>query len=51
MVLQAGMPPAFMTLILADVYHLDRAFAASLILTSLFALIPLLPLWLVLFAS
>ncbi len=50
-VLQAGMPPAFMTLILADVYHLDRAFAAGLILTSLFALIPLLPLWLVLFAG
>ncbi|BAC08969.1 AEC family transporter [Thermosynechococcus vestitus] len=51
MVLQAGMPPAFMTLILADVYHLDRAFAASLILTSLFVLILLLPLWLVLFAG
>ncbi len=51
MVLQAGMPPAFMTLILADVYHLDRAFAASLILTSLFALILLLPLWLLLFAG
>ncbi|WKT81986.1 AEC family transporter [Thermosynechococcus sp. PP45] len=51
MVLQAGMPPAFMTLILADVYHLDRAFAASVILTSLFALILLLPLWLVLFAG
>lgn len=51
MVLQAGMPPAFMTLILADVYRLDRTFAASLILTSLFALILLLPLWLVLFAG
>ncbi len=50
MVLQAGMPPAFMTLVLADVYRLDRPFAASLIMVSLFALVPLLPLWLLLFA-
>lgn len=50
-VLQAGMPPAFMTLVLADVYHLDRVFAASLILVSLLVLVPLLPLWLLLFGT
>ncbi|WP_198406032.1 AEC family transporter [Parathermosynechococcus lividus] len=50
-VLQAGMPPAFMTLVLADVYRLDRPFAASLIMVSLLVLVPLLPLWLLLFGS
>jgi len=48
-VLQSGMPPAFMTLVLADVYRLDRPFAASLIMVSLLALVLLLPLWLLLF--
>lgn len=49
MVLQSGMPPAFMTLVLAEVYELDRPFAASVILVSFGFLVVLLPLWVLLF--
>ncbi|MDG2989923.1 AEC family transporter [Candidatus Synechococcus calcipolaris G9] len=48
-VLQSGMPPAFMTLVLSEVYDLDRPFIASVILVSFGFLVVLLPVWVFLF--
>jgi malate permease and related proteins len=49
MVLQTAMPPAFSTLILAEIYHLDRDFSVAAVVGGSLGLLLLLPLWLGLF--
>jgi malate permease and related proteins len=51
MVLQAAMPPAFATLVLAEVYDLDQDLAVTAIITGCLGLLLLLPLWLWLFGG
>jgi predicted permease len=51
LVLQAAMPPAFSSLVLAEVYHLDQELSVILILLGSGALLLLLPLWLALFGG
>jgi malate permease and related proteins len=48
LVLMAGTPTALTTLVLAEEYNLDRELIASSIALSMLALIPLVPLWLML---
>jgi malate permease and related proteins len=49
LVLMAGMPSAFASLILAEEYDLDRDLAASCIALSTIGLLLIIPIWLVLF--
>jgi malate permease and related proteins len=51
MVLMSGMPSAFLGLILAEEYNLDRDLIASSILVSTILLLFVLPLWIVLFGA
>jgi predicted permease len=48
-VLQAGMPPAFATLVLAEAYDLDHELTVTALAVGAIALLPTLPLWLWLF--
>ncbi|MGV0023425.1 AEC family transporter [Phormidesmis priestleyi] len=45
-VLQMAMPPAFSTLVLAEIYELDKNFAVTAVATGSIALLITLPLWL-----
>lgn len=49
LVLMAGMPSAFANLILAEEYNLNRDLTASSIALSTLAILPLIPLWILLF--
>jgi len=46
LILQAGMPPAFATLVIAEVYNLDRSFTVTAIALGTMAFLGLLPIWL-----
>jgi malate permease and related proteins len=46
LVLQAAMPPAFATLVISEVYNLDRRFAVTAIAIGTMAFLVLLPVWL-----
>ncbi len=48
-VLQAGMPPAFATLVLSEAYHLDRELTVTALALGAIVLLLTLPLWLWLF--
>lgn len=50
-VLQMAMPPAFATLVLAEVYDLDRNFSVTALAVGSMGLLFTLPIWLVLFGS
>lgn len=50
LILQAGMPPAFATLVLAEAYDLDRGLAVTSLVLGAILLLALLPIWLLLFA-
>lgn len=50
-VLQMAMPPAFATLVLAEVYNLDRELAVTALALGSIALIVTLPMWLLLFGN
>jgi hypothetical protein len=50
-VLQMAMPPAFATLILAEVYNLDRDLAITLLAIGSISLLVTLPIWLLLFGG
>lgn len=50
LVLQAGMPPAFATLVLAEAYDLHRGLTVTSLALGSMLLLALLPVWLVLFA-
>jgi len=45
------MPPAFATLILAEVYNLDRDLAITLLAIGSISLLVTLPIWLLLFGG
>jgi malate permease and related proteins len=49
LVLQAGMPPAFATLVIAEAYNLDRQLTVVTLALGAVTLLLLLPLWLYLF--
>lgn len=49
LVLQIAMPPAFSTLVLAEVYQLDRDLSVTTLVVGSASLLVLLPLWLALF--
>lgn len=49
MVLQMAMPPAFATLVLAEVYNLDQDLAVTTLAIGSAALLVTLPIWLWLF--
>ena len=51
LVLQAGMPPAFATLIIAEAYHLDRELAVTTLALGSIGILLTLPLWLALFGA
>lgn len=51
MVLQTAMPPAFSSLVLAEIYQLDRDFSVAALVSGCLLLLLLLPLWLWLFAA
>lgn len=51
LVLMAGMPSAFASLILAEEYDLDRELAASCIALSTIGILLMVPIWLVLFSN
>ena len=48
-VLEMGMPPAFATLVIAEVYDLDREFAVTTLALGSICLLFTLPIWLLLF--
>jgi predicted permease len=50
-VLQMAMPPAFATLVLAEVYDLDRNFSVTALAVGSIGLLLTLPIWLLLFRS
>lgn len=50
-VLQMAMPPAFATLVLAEVYELDRNFSVTALAIGSIGLLLTLPIWLLLFRS
>lgn len=50
-VLQMAMPPAFATLVLAEVYELDRNFSVTALAVGSIGLLLTLPIWLLLFRS
>ncbi|MEO8891419.1 MAG: AEC family transporter, partial [Coleofasciculaceae cyanobacterium] len=50
-VLQMAMPPAFATLVLAEVYDLDRNFSVTALAIGSMGLLLTLPIWLLLFGS
>lgn len=50
-VLQMAMPPAFATLVLAEVYDLDRNFSVTALAVGSMGLLLTLPIWLLLFRS
>jgi hypothetical protein len=50
-VLQMAMPPAFATLILAEVYELDRELSVTAVAVGSISLLLTLPIWLLLFGS
>lgn len=50
-VLQMAMPPAFSTLVIAEVYHLDHELTVSALALGSSGLIVTLPIWLLLFGS
>jgi malate permease and related proteins len=50
LVLQAGMPPAFATLVIAEAYNLDRQLTVTMLALGSVALLFLLPIWLLLFS-
>jgi predicted permease len=50
-VLQMAMPPAFATLVLAEVYDLDRNFSVTALAIGSMGLLLTLPIWLLLFRS
>lgn len=50
-VLQAAMPPAFATLVIAEAYNLDRELTVTILALGSLLLLLFLPLWLVLFAA
>lgn len=50
-VLQMAMPPAFATLVLAEVYDLDRNFSVTALAVGSIGLLLTLPIWLFLFSS
>lgn len=49
LVIQAGMPPAFSTVMLAEIYGLDRRLSATSVALGCLLLLPLLPLWISLY--
>jgi hypothetical protein len=49
-VLQAAMPPAFATLVLAEVYELDRELTVTALAVGSTGLLLTLPIWLLLFS-
>ncbi|PSP18999.1 MAG: transporter [Cyanobacteria bacterium QS_8_64_29] len=51
MVLQAGMPPAFATLVITEAYELDRELTVTAIAAGSGSLLLTLPLWLLLFGG
>ena len=50
LVVQAAMPPAFSTVMLAEIYGLDRRLSATTVALGCLVLLPLLPLWVYLYA-
>jgi predicted permease len=50
-VLQMGMPPAFATLVLAEVFDLERDFAVTALAVGSMGLLLTLPVWLLLFGG
>lgn len=50
LVLQSAMPPAFATLVLAEVYHLDRDLTVTALAFGSIGLLLTLPIWLLLFS-
>jgi hypothetical protein len=49
LVLQAAMPPAFATLVLSEVYNLDKDFTVTALAAGSIGLLMTLPIWLWLF--
>jgi malate permease and related proteins len=49
LVLQAAMPPAFSTVVLAEIYHLDRELSVTAVVAGTLGLLALLPVWVKIF--
>ncbi len=51
LILQSAMPPAFATVVIAELYDLDRDFAVTTLTLGTLTLVVTLPLWLLLFST